>query len=75
MKKYSVERIQGQAGYEKTLWAMSIEAESIEEVLADFRPNGDYRGWTEYSREDFASLSNPNTGERYDDSLIIEENA
>ena len=70
MNTYHIERIQGQAGYEKTLWTETIEAETIREVLDNYRPS--FAGWTEYSRDDFASLSNPEAGDRYDDSLVIE---
>lgn len=72
MPTYRVERIQGSAGHEQTLWSETIEVASVAEALANYRPNSEFSGWVECSRPGFASLTNQETGGRYCDALTIE---
>lgn len=72
MPTYRVERIQGTAGHEQALWSETIEVASVAEALANYRTNSEFSGWVEYSRRGFASLTNPETGQRYCDALTIE---
>ena len=73
-KTYKVERVQGQAGYEQTIWSERIEAETAAEAIRMATPANDpARDFpVEETDSDFASSQNPEASRRHSDGVISE---
>ena len=69
MATYEVERVEGQAGYEKALWTETIEAESAAKAIELTRHGDEF--WPIEAKDDhFASASDPDVGSRFSRAII-----
>ena len=72
MKTYSVERSEGPAGFEKTIWQQTCEAETAAEAIRLNYQNTDEQDWPiDAKRADFAVASHPEYASRKDYQVCL----